>query len=156
RVPRPPHPAGGLNMALSTGVGTAPAADAGAKAAGGGPAAPRRGQRARLRLPRSPKVLIGLALILVFLVVAIFGSTLAPYDPSRTFSLTESFPLPPSAHHLLGTTQQQQDVLSQLLVGTRSTVLVAFIAGWIATVLSVVVGVTAGYMGRLPDDLLSM
>jgi peptide/nickel transport system permease protein len=96
------------------------------------------------------------ALILGFLVVAIFGSTLAPYDPSRTFSLTESFPLPPSAHHLLGTTQQQQDVLSQLLVGTRSTVLVAFVAGWIATVLSVVVGVTAGYMGRLPDDLLSM
>ena len=143
-------------MALSTGVGTAPAADAGAKAAGGGPAAPRRGQRPRLRLPRSPKVLIGLALIVGFLVVAIFGTTLAPYDPSRTFSLTQSFPLPPSAHHLLGTTQQQQDVLSQLLVGTRSTVLVAFVAGWIAMVLSVVVGVTAGYLGRLPDDLLSM
>jgi peptide/nickel transport system permease protein len=145
-----------MALSTSTGVGTAPVADAGAKAAGGGPAAPRRGQRPRLRLPRSPKVLIGLALIVGFLVVAIFGSTLAPYDPSRTFSLTESFPLPPSAHHLLGTTQQQQDVLSQLLVGTRSTVLVAFVAGWIATVLSVVAGVTAGYMGRLPDDLLSM
>jgi peptide/nickel transport system permease protein len=143
-------------MALSTGVGTAPAADAGAKAAGGGPAAPRRGQRPRLRLPRSPKVLIGLALIVGFLVVAIFGTTLAPYDPSRTFSLTQSFPLPPSAHHLLGTTQQQQDVLSQLLVGTRSTVLVAFIAGMIATVFSVVIGVTAGYRGRLADDVLSM
>jgi peptide/nickel transport system permease protein len=145
-----------MALSTSTGVGTAPVADAGAKAAGGGPAAPRRGQRPRLRLPRSPKVLIGLALIVGFLVVAIFGTTLAPYDPSRTFSLTQSFPLPPSAHHLLGTTQQQQDVLSQLLVGTRSTVLVAFVAGWIAMVLSVVVGVTAGYMGRLPDDLLSM
>jgi ABC-type dipeptide/oligopeptide/nickel transport system permease subunit/ABC-type histidine transport system ATPase subunit len=96
------------------------------------------------------------ALILLFLVVAIFGSTLAPYDPARTFSVTESFPLPPSAHHLLGTTQQQQDVLSQLLVGTRSTVLVAFLAGMIATVLSVVIGVTAGYQGRLTDDVLSM
>jgi peptide/nickel transport system permease protein len=145
-----------MALSTSTGVGTAPVADAGAKAAGGGPAAPRRGQRPRLRLPRSPKVLIGLALIVGFLVVAIFGSTLAPYDPSRTFSLTESFPLPPSAHHLLGTTQQQQDVLSQLLVGTRSTVLVAFIAGMIATVFSVVIGVTAGYRGRLADDVLSM
>ena len=143
-------------LSTSTGVGTAPAADAGAAAAAAGPAAPRRGRRPRLRLPRSPKVLIGLALIVGFLVVAIFGSTLAPYDPSRTFSLTQSFPLPPSAHHLLGTTQQQQDVLSQLLVGTRSTVLVAFIAGWIATVLSVVVGVTAGYMGGASDDVLSM
>jgi peptide/nickel transport system permease protein len=81
---------------------------------------------------------------------------MAPYDPSRTFSLTASFPLPPSAAHLLGTTQQQQDVLSQLLVGARSTVLVAFVAGLVATVLSVVIGVTAGYAGRLADDLLSM
>ena len=144
-----------MALSTSTGLGTAPAGDGGAGPAAAGPAAPRRRQR-ELRLPRSPKVLIGLALILVFLVVAVFGSTLAPYDPSRTFSLTESFPLPPSAHHLLGTTQQQQDVLSQLLVGTRSTVLVAFIAGMIATILSVVIGVTAGYQGRLADDVLSM
>jgi peptide/nickel transport system permease protein len=143
-----------MALSTSTGLGTEPAGD-GAGAAGAGPAAPLR-RRPQLRLPRSPKVLIGLALILVFLVVAIFGTTLAPYDPSRTFSLTESFPLPPSAHHLLGTTQQQQDVLSQLLVGTRSTVLVAFIAGMIATILSVVIGVTAGYQGRLADDVLSM
>jgi peptide/nickel transport system permease protein len=142
-----------MALSTSTGLGTAPAGDGGAGPAAAGPAAPRRRQ---LRLPRSPKVLIGLALILGFLVVAIFGSTLAPYDPSRTFSLTESFPLPPSAHHLLGTTQQQQDVLSQLLVGTRSTVLVAFIAGMIATILSIVIGVTAGYQGRLADDVLSM
>jgi len=145
-----------MALSTSTGLGTAPAGDGGAGPAAAGPAAPRRGRRPQLRLPRSPKVLIGLALILVFLVVAVFGSTLAPYDPSRTFSLTESFPLPPSAHHLLGTTQQQQDVLSQLLVGTRSTVLVAFIAGMIATILSVVIGVTAGYQGRLADDVLSM
>jgi len=145
-----------MALSTSTGLGTAPAADDGTGKAGAVPAAPRRGRPPRLRLPRSPKVLIGLALILVFLVVAVFGSTLAPYDPSRTFSLTESFPLPPSAHHLLGTTQQQQDVLSQLLVGTRSTVLVAFIAGMIATILSVVIGVTAGYQGRLADDVLSM
>jgi peptide/nickel transport system permease protein len=144
-----------MALGTSTGLGTAPAAD-GAGAAGAGPAAPRPGRRPRLRLPRSPKVLIGVSLMVLFLVVAIFGSTLAPYDPSRTFSLTASFPLPPSAHHLLGTTQQQQDVLSQLLVGTRSTVLVAFIAGMIATVFSVVIGVTAGYQGRLADDVLSM
>jgi peptide/nickel transport system permease protein len=145
-----------MALSTSTGLGTAPAADAGGGTAGAGPAAPRHGRRPRLRLPRSPKVLIGVSLMVLFLVVAIFGSTLAPYDPSRTFSLTESFPLPPSAHHLLGTTQQQQDVLSQLLVGTRSTVLVAFIAGMIATVFSVVIGVTAGYQGRLADDVLSM
>ena len=144
-----------MALSTSTGLGTAPAAEDGTGKPGAGLAAPRRGRR-RLRLPRSPKVVIGLALILGFLVVAIFGSTLAPYDPSQTFSLTESFPLPPSAHHLLGTTQQQQDVLSQLLAGGRSTIVVAFLAGVVATVIAVVVGVTAGYIGGLADDLLSM
>ncbi len=65
-------------------------------------------------------------------------------------------PQPPSAAHWLGTTQVQQDVLSQLLVGARSMVLVAFLSGAVATVLSVVIGVTAGYLGGYADDLLSM
>jgi len=116
----------------------------------------QRAGRGRLRLPRSPKVLIGLAGLAVFIVLAVIGPWIAPYNPSRTFSTTASFPLPPSAAHLLGTTQQQQDVLSQLLAGGRSTVLVAFVAGLAATVLSVVIGVTAGYAAGLADDLLSM
>ena len=115
-----------------------------------------RASRPRLRLPRSPKVVIGLGTLAVFLVLAVIGPWIAPYNPSRTFSTTASFPLPPSAAHLLGTTQQQQDVLSQLLAGGRSTVLVAFVAGLVATVLSVVIGVTAGYAGGVADDLLSM
>jgi peptide/nickel transport system permease protein len=118
------------------------------------PEVPLRGRR--LRLPSSPKVLIGLGMLLVFLVLAVIGPWIAPYDPGRSFSTTASFPQPPSAAHLLGTTQQQQDVFSQLLAGGRSTVLVAFIAGIVATVLSVIIGVTAGYIGRLADDLLSM
>jgi peptide/nickel transport system permease protein len=140
-------------MAISTtaGVGSAPADDPGLLAP---PDVP--GRRMRLTLPRSPKVLIGMALLLVFLVIAVIGPWIAPYSPDRIFSSTASFPLPPSSAHWLGTTQQQQDVLSQLLAGGRSTVLVSFVAGILATVLSVVVGVTAGYVGRLTDDLLSM
>src|SRR5262249_17707934 len=49
-----------------------------------------------------------------------------------------------------------QDVLSQLLTGGRSTIVVAFLAGVVATVIAVVVGVAAGYLGGLADDLLSM
>jgi len=130
----------------------------GASPAGPGllPAVDAPASRARLRLPRSPKVLIGLGSLIVFLVLAVIGPWIAPYNPSRTFSTTISFPQPPSAAHLLGTTQQQQDVLSQLLAGGRSTVLVAFVAGLVATVLSVVIGVTAGYAAGLGDDLLSM
>ncbi|HEV2242218.1 MAG TPA: ABC transporter permease, partial [Streptosporangiaceae bacterium] len=132
----------------------------GARAVGtatpGAPDSTASRKRLRLRLPRSPKVLIGLAGIVAFLVLAVIGPWIAPYNPSQTFSTTASFPLPPSAAHWLGTTQLQQDVFSQLLAGGRSTILVSFVAGLVATVLSVLIGVTAGYFGGVADDLLSM
>src|SRR5215813_4811376 len=109
-----------------------------------------------LQLPRSPKIRIGLGLSLLFTILAIIGPWIAPLDPSKSLSTMSGLPQPPSSAHWLGTTQVQQDVLSQLLVGGRSTILVALIAGAIATVLAVVFGVTAGYYGGLLDDLLSM
>jgi peptide/nickel transport system permease protein len=109
-----------------------------------------------MRLPRSPKIITGATLLAIFLFFAIVGPILAPFAPGRSLSTTNGVPQPPSLAHWLGTTQVQQDVFSQLLAGGRSTILVAFLSGAIATVLSVVVGVAAGYVGGLADDLLSM
>ncbi|HEX9032958.1 MAG TPA: ABC transporter permease [Streptosporangiaceae bacterium] len=109
-----------------------------------------------LRLPRSPKIRIGLGLALLFTILAIIGPWIAPFDPGRSVSKTIGIPQPPSAAHWLGTTQVQQDVLSQLLAGGRSTILVALISGLVATALAVIFGVTAGYYGGLLDDALSM
>jgi peptide/nickel transport system permease protein len=101
-------------------------------------------------------MLIGLGLLIAFILLAIIGPLVAPFNPSESLSTTSGVPHAPSAAHWLGTTQVQQDVFSQLLVGARSTILVAFIAGIVATVLSIFLGVTAGYLGGLADDLLSM
>ena len=108
------------------------------------------------KLLRSPKIIIGLCLSGVFAILAIVGPLIAPYNPNTSVSTTNGTPMPPSAAHWLGTTQVQQDVLSQLLAGGRSTILVSLIAGVAATVLAVVFGVTAGYFGGGADDLLSM
>jgi peptide/nickel transport system permease protein len=108
------------------------------------------------RLLRSPKILAGLCLSAVFAFLAIAGPFLAPYNPNASASTTLGTPQPPSAAHLLGTTQTQQDVLSQLLVGGRSTILVSLVAGVAATALAVGFGVAAGYLGGWADDLLSM
>jgi peptide/nickel transport system permease protein len=62
----------------------------------------------------------------------------------------------PSAAHWLGTTQTGQDVFSQVVLGTRATLLVGFATGLLATTLSVVVGLVAGYFGGLVDDALSL
>jgi peptide/nickel transport system permease protein len=107
------------------------------------------------RLPRSRKIRVGLGLCAFFVILAIAGPLVAPYSPDRVFA-NAPVPLPPSAAHWLGTTQLQQDVFSQLLVGGGTMMLVAVIAGVTATFLSILIGVTAGYLGGLADDLLSM
>lgn len=116
------------------------------------PAAPATRARV-LRVPRSGKILCGLTLLALFVVLAIVGPWLAPDDATAA---GVDLLAPPSGAHWLGTTQSGQDVWSQLLVGARPTVLVGFLAGAIATVLSIVIGVSAGYVGGLVDDVLSM
>jgi peptide/nickel transport system permease protein len=112
------------------------------------------GQRGR-RLPRlSLKIVLGLILLAIFVLMAIIGPFVAPYDPSAIGPDTLAGP---SAAHLLGTTNNGQDVLSELLVGSRATVIVAFVAGALATVLSVIFGVTSGYLaGGARGELLNM
>jgi peptide/nickel transport system permease protein len=135
---------------MAVGIGTELAT------AGNAPAPrPAPGRRRAVRLPRSPKILTGLGILAFFVLLAIFGPIVRPYDPSESF-LNAPVPLPPSAAHWLGTTQVQQDIFSQLLVGGGDMLVVALVGGVIATVLSVIIGVTAGYLGGLADDLLSM
>ncbi len=106
------------------------------------------------RVLRSPKIAVGLGLFLFFSVIAIIGPSIAPYpDPVKLVGTPWQHP---SGQHWLGTTQQGQDVYSQLLIGTRSTLVISLISGIIATALSVVIGVAAGYYGGLADNFLSM
>ena len=104
-------------------------------------------------LLRNPKGTAGALLLLFFVVLAIFPSQIAPYSP--TFI---GFPraLPPSATHWLGTTSQGQDIYSQLIWGTRQSLLIALAAGGLATLISVLVGVSAAYLGGIRDGILSL
>ncbi len=108
------------------------------------------------RLTRSmpTKAKIGAGIFALFILIAIIGPAVAPYDPSLT--TTQTVALPPNIHHLLGTTSTGQDVLSQLLVGMRSTVVLGLMTGVIATTLAVVVGVSAGFLGGAADEFLSL
>ena len=105
------------------------------------------------RFPGKAKV--GAAILAVFILVAIIGPWIAPYDPAATIA-GQALPTAPSASHLLGTTATGQDVLSQLLTGTRSTVVLGLLTGVIATSLSVLVGTSAGFLGGFSDEGLSL
>jgi peptide/nickel transport system permease protein len=61
-----------------------------------------------------------------------------------------------SSSHLLGTTSYGQDIYSQLIYGARQVLIIALAAGGFATVLSVLIGITAAYMGGIVDEVLSL
>ncbi len=112
------------------------------------PATPRR----RLRLPRSRKLVVGLSILTVLALCAIVGPIIYP-DANR--SGPDAF-ASPSASHLLGTTNLGQDVFQQLLNGARGSLAVGLIAGVLSTLIAMVIGIVAGYIGKLTDDLLSL
>src|SRR5436853_3649873 len=148
-----------------------------AKVPPAGPAAGPVLQRGRiLRLPRSPKVIAGLFIVAVFGLIALIGRWVVPYSPNATDTQNwvqhvlvpgtggdsgfpaSYYPLPygPSAAHWLGTTVFAQDVWSQLLASTQATMFVGLLAAAIATALSIIFGVSAGYIGGATDEGLSL
>jgi peptide/nickel transport system permease protein len=110
-------------------------------------------RRGTLSIFRSIKIRVGLGILGFFVLLAIFGPLLVHTDPQGFGPDVLS---PPSAKHWLGTTQTGQDVFAQVIDGARMTMLVGFSVGALATTLSVVIGLTAGYFGGVIDELISL
>ncbi|MFF2276928.1 ABC transporter permease [Agromyces sp. NPDC058126] len=103
---------------------------------------------------RNGKSLTGLAILGFFTVLAVFGDLIAPYGPlEKDYSALKQ---PPSPAHWLGTTHMGEDVLSQIIYGTRGVLVVGFLAGVIATLIAIIVGVTSGMLGGWRSESLSM
>ncbi len=99
------------------------------------------------------KVSIGLAILAFFVLLSIVGPLFLRQDPNA-FSVDRLDP--PSAAHWLGTTQTGQDVLTQLLVGTRFSLLMGFVIGTLTMIISIIIGLASGYFGGLIDEVLSL
>jgi peptide/nickel transport system permease protein len=98
------------------------------------------------------KTLVGLAIIAFFVLMAIVGPHLLTGSPTAP---SDAVLLGPSSKHLLGTTVEGQDVLTQLVDGTGSSLEIGFAAGFLATIVAVIVGLWAGYIRGLGGDLFS-
>jgi peptide/nickel transport system permease protein len=103
-------------------------------------------------LLRNRKSQIGLFFLLFFVVLSVFPGLIAPYSPSAESFLPN---LAPSGAHWLGTTSFGQDIFSQLVWGARQSLIIAFAAGLIATLVAVMVGVASAYLGGVVDGVLS-
>jgi peptide/nickel transport system permease protein len=133
---------------VQTAVPTAPpaSADAGTKRS-------RHRFRFISAVRHNRKATAGVLILLFFLVLAVFPGEIAPYSPTATIFKPA---LGPSSAHWLGTTAYGQDVLSQLIWGTRESLVIAFAVGALSTAISVIIGVSAAYLGGLVDGALSL
>jgi peptide/nickel transport system permease protein len=113
---------------------------------------PAGGRRRRFRFFANWKTVTGLVIVGMFGVLAVIGPWITPYDPTQRGSELVGAP---SSAHWLGTTHLGQDILSQLLVGTRSVVMVGLLAAVVATLLAVLIGVTSGYLTGVVSEILS-
>lgn len=94
---------------------------------------------------------VGFTLTLAAVALAIFGGSLAPFDPFATrFQALQ----PPSPAHWLGTDDLGRDTLSGVLAGARASLLVGIATATVAALLGTAVGAVAGYYGGIVDDVL--
>jgi peptide/nickel transport system permease protein len=107
---------------------------------------------ARRRLRESPRMLTGVVIIAFFVLLAIFGP-LFVHNPNAFVGPRLAGP---SARFWLGTTQTGQDVLSQLVIATRSTLVVGFAAAVIATLVALAIGIGGGFIGGIGDEALNL
>ncbi len=101
---------------------------------------------------RRPLGAVGAAVIIVMVLSAVFAALVAPYDPLATdFAAQLS---PPSGEHWLGTDAFGRDLLSRLIFGSRTALLVGFASAFLGATLGAILGVTSAYFGGRTDLLI--
>jgi peptide/nickel transport system permease protein len=97
--------------------------------------------------------LVGLAVVLLFVAVAVLAPWLSPYDPIQTS--WSAIRKAPSAAHWFGTDDIGRDVLSRVVWGTRASLLAGVVSVSISVLLGVPIGLAAGFIGGFVDALIS-
>ena len=107
------------------------------------------------RFRRNRAGMVGLVLVGLVVLTAVAGPFLAPYDPNdQSAMLRGAAHAAPSARNWLGTDQNGYDVLSRAIYGAPTALAVGLGAMAIASVIGVLVGAVAGYLGGLADEAL--
>jgi peptide/nickel transport system permease protein len=123
-------------------------------------AAPSRPLRARsvlARLLRRKTAVFGLIVIAIVGIAAIFAPLVAPHDPGEQFfeGLTlEGAPLPPNGQFWFGTDLLGRDLLSRLIFGAQTSLIIGVVANGLAVLIGAVIGITAGYFRGIVGTIL--
>ncbi|GAA3737965.1 ABC transporter permease [Leifsonia bigeumensis] len=111
--------------------------------------------RIRRVLARDPMAMVGVAIVVLVLVLALFGQWIAPYPEQGLGSPRPSLRgLAPGAEYLFGTDQLGRDVLSRIIMGARPALLISVFVVLLAMVIGIPLGAIAGYRGGWVDQVL--
>jgi peptide/nickel transport system permease protein len=133
--------------------GVAPVAGATVRAAAATPREATPARRAWRRLLRRRSAMFGLCVVLLFVIIALCASWIAPYDPVATS--WGAVRKAPSQAFLFGTDELGRDVLSRVIWGARASLLAGLVSVAISMALGVPIGLAAGYIGGWTDSLIS-
>lgn len=103
-------------------------------------------------LNHNPLAIAGIVISVLTILIALFGTILAPYDPIKP-ELTQKLQ-EPSILHILGTDDMGRDILSRIMAGTKISLSSAAIIISISMFIGILIGVIAGYAGGWLDDIL--
>jgi peptide/nickel transport system permease protein len=109
------------------------------------------------RLSRDAFFVFGLAVIALAVAAALLAPLISPYSPDEQFfdGLTlEGAPLPPGGRFLLGTDLLGRDLLSRLLWGARTSLVIGIVANGAAVLIGTLLGVTAGFLRGFPGSAI--
>src|SRR5438094_2982813 len=110
-------------------------------------------RRALRRLFKRKGAVVGLVVIAIFVLLALFAPLISPYEPIATsWSLVRK---PPSALHWFGTDELGRDILARVIYGARASLLAGAISVGIALSIGVPLGLLSGYRGGFIDALIS-
>lgn len=99
--------------------------------------------------------MVGLIMVVLSIVVAVFAPCIAPYDTDATVQVTiEDIYTKPSAAHWLGTDDAGKDVLTNFIYGSRVSLIVGFFASFISVFIGGTIGIVAGYFGGKIENAL--
>ncbi len=101
---------------------------------------------------RNKRALVGLSIVVFFALVAVLSPLLDPYNPNNINFIPMA---PVSGAHLLGVTLDGQDIFSQLLYGSRTSMLVGIITACLIVIVQLFFGIFSGYVGGWIDGVLS-
>lgn len=100
-----------------------------------------------------PSFAVGLVIVGVYILMAIFADFIAPYKPLKIGSADDVLS-PPSFEHIFGTDDLGRDIFSQIVYGSRVSIMVGFTAAFISIGLGLLVGMISGYIGKIVDEVL--